>query len=182
MNTAINFSPRSFLKGLTSNGPAVEYANQLMLYGQFVGDWLAETTEYAADGSVTQSRWDIRFDWVLEGRAIQDLWITPVRNGKEVGWSEQGNRYSTTLRIYDPKIDAWHIIWTNPPSGYVTHQLARKVGDEIVQIADIDASGSLTRWVYRNITSDTFQWCNERSIDQGKSWRLTQEMRASRIR
>jgi len=80
MDTAIISNPRSFLEGLTANGPAAEYADQLMLYGQFVGDWLAETVEFAADGTVTHSQWDIRFDWVLEGRAIQDLWITPVRN------------------------------------------------------------------------------------------------------
>lgn len=169
-----------FLRGLAASGPAAEYAEQLMLYGQFVGDWLAETTELMADGTVVPSRWDIRFDWVLEGRAIQDLWISPVREGRNVGWSESGNRYSTTLRVYDPKIDAWHIIWVNPPNGYITRQLARKVGNEIVQIADIDASGSLVRWVYRDITRDSFRWCNERSVDQGNSWRLVQEMRASR--
>lgn len=175
-------SATTFLAGLASSGPAAEYAEQLMLYGQFVGDWLAEASEYGADGSVIRSRWDIRFDWVLEGRAIQDLWITPVRNGTEVGWAAPGNRYSTTLRMYDPAIDAWHIIWVNPPGGYVTRQLARKVGDEIVQMADIDASGSLIRWVYRDIAADSFRWCNERSMDGGKSWRLTQEMRARRIR
>lgn len=182
MDTAIDVIRRTFLEGLSCSGPAVEYADQLMLYGQFVGDWLAEATEYAADGSVTKSRWDIRFDWVLEGRAIQDIWITPVRDGRKVGWLEPGNRYSTTLRVYDPRIDAWHIVWINPPGGYVVRQLARKVGDEIIQLADVDASGSLRRWVYRDIASNSFRWCNEKSIDQGKSWLLTQEMHASRVR
>lgn len=181
MDSVFNSNPCSFLEGLTGNGPAAEYADRLMLYGQFVGDWLGEMAEFGPDGAVTMSRWDIRFDWVLEGRAIQDLWITPVREGREVSWSEPGNRYSTTLRVYDPKIDAWHIIWINPPSGYITRQLARKVGDEIIQVADVDDSGSLTRWVYRDITPESFRWCNERSVDQGKSWRLVQEMRAKRL-
>lgn len=181
MDTAISSNPRSFLEGLAANGPAAEYADQLMLYGQFVGDWLGEMTEFAPDGTITKSRWDIRFDWVLEGRAIQDLWITPVREGRKVGWSESGNRYSTTLRVYDPKIDAWHIIWINPPGGYITRQLARKVGDEIIQVGDVDASGSLIRWVYRDITRESFRWCNERSVDQGKNWQLVQEMRAKRL-
>lgn len=182
MNTKINTYPHSFLQKLTASAPATEYADQLMLYGQFVGDWLAEATEYAQDGTCIHSRWFICFDWVLEGRAIQDLWITPIRNGGEVGWSEAGNRYSTTLRIYDPKIDAWHIIWTNPPSGYVTRQLARKVGDEIIQFADTNATGLLTRWVYRDITPDSFRWCNERSVDQGVTWKQVQEIRACRQR
>jgi hypothetical protein len=180
MDTAISSNPRTFLEGLASKRPAAEYADQLMLYGQFVGDWLAETTEFAADGTLTHSHWDIRFDWVLEGRAIQDLWITPPREGKEVSWSQVGNRYSTTIRIYDPEIDAWHIIWINPPSGNITRQLARRVGDEIIQLSGVDPAGSMTRWVYRDITRDSFHWCNERSTDQGKTWRLVQEMRAKR--
>lgn len=175
-------SRSSFLEGLIASGPAPEHADKLMLYGQFVGDWRAETSEYAPDGTVTRSHWDIRFDWVLEGRAIQDLWITPVRDERTIVWTEPGNRYSTTLRIYDPAIDAWHIIWINPPGAYITRQLARKVGDEIIQMAPLDPSGSLTRWVYRDITADSFRWCNEKSNDQGASWRLIQEMRAKRVR
>jgi hypothetical protein len=120
-------------------GPAVEHRDALMLYGQFVGEWATETTEFGIDGSTHTSRWDVRFDWVLEGRAIQDLWITPPRQEAEVAWHDPGNRYSTTLRVYDPRIDAWHIVWINPPSATIVRQLGRKVGDEIVQLADIDA-------------------------------------------
>src|SRR6185312_4057831 len=107
----------SFIEGLLSPGPAIEHRDALMLYGQFVGDWRTETTEWQADGSAMESCWDVRFQWVLEGRAIQDLWITPPRTKQPVPWSAAGNRYSTTLRIYDPRIDAWHIIWINPPTG-----------------------------------------------------------------
>lgn len=182
MDAKTDALPCGFLQGLAASGPACEYASELMLYGQFVGDWVGEASEFSDDGAVTHSRWDIRFDWVLEGRAIQDLWITPVRNGRGVGWSEAGNRYSTTLRIYDPKIAAWHILWVNPPAAYVTRQLARKVGNEIIQLADTDSSGLLTRWVYRDITPDSFRWCNERSADHGTTWQLRQEIRAQRRR
>ena len=151
-----------------------------MLYGQFVGDWITETTEWLPDGSIRSSQWDVRFQWVLEGRAIQDLWITPPRSGKAVAWAAEGNRYSTTLRIYDPAIDAWHIIWANPPGATVLRQLARRVGDEIVQIGEMDAKGTMSRWVYRDITPGSFRWCNERSSDNGISWQLVQEMRALR--
>ncbi|HVN48247.1 MAG TPA: hypothetical protein VMU30_05430 [Bacteroidota bacterium] len=171
----------SFAEGLVSQQPAVEYADKLMLYGQFVGDWVAETVEYPDDGDIKHSQWDIRFAWVLEGRAIQDLWITPVRNEKHIGWSEPGNRYSTTMRIYDPKIDAWHILWINPPGGIVVRQIGRKVGNDIVQVGEIDAKGFQSRWVYRDITPNSFRWCNERTIDQGITWKLMQEMKAKRV-
>ena len=52
-----------------------------MLYGQFVGDWRTRTTAYLADGTQEHTEWDVRFSWVLEGRAVQDLWITPPARG-----------------------------------------------------------------------------------------------------
>lgn len=172
---------RSFVDGLIAKEPAAEHREALMLYGQFVGDWLTDTIEWHSDGSVHHSHWDIRFEWVLEGRAIQDLWIAPVRSGAPVAWAEPGNRYSTTLRIYDPGIAAWHILWANPPSGAILRQLGRKVGEEIVQIGDVEADGAITRWVYRDIESQSFRWCREQSSDNGASWLLRQEMRARRV-
>jgi len=176
----INHTRSRFAEGLISKEPATEYTDRLMLYGQFVGDWIADTIEYADDGSVKQSNWDIRFDWILEGRAIQDLWITPIRGNNIIGWHEPGNRYSTAIRIYDPKIDAWHILWINPPNGIIIRQVGRKVGNEIIQIGETDDSENQSRWVYRDITPDSFRWCNEKTVDQGNTWKLIQEMRAKR--
>lgn len=171
---------KSFAAGLIADGPAPEYRDALMLYGQFVGDWRADAIEIAPDGSETSSQWDVRFDWVLEGRAIQDLWITPVRGAERHSWHEPGNRYSTTLRIYDPRIDAWHILWINPPGGSLIRQIGRRVGSEIIQAGGVEASAELVRWIYRDITPGAFHWRHERSSDNGVSWRLVQHMRATR--
>ena len=170
----------TFAQGLISKGPIQENQKELMLYGQFVGDWIADTIEYLEDGNIKYSKWDIRFDWVLEGRAIQDLWISPLRDKDEVNLDKEGNRYSTTLRIYDPNISGWHIIWVNPPSGIIVHQTGRLIGNEIVQIGEVDKFGHQTRWVYRDITHNSFRWCNEKTYDNGNSWKLLQEMNAKR--
>jgi len=49
-----------------------------------------------------EARGEIHAGWVLQGRAIQDVWIFP------------GAFYGTTLRVYDPGLDAWHILWSDP--------------------------------------------------------------------
>jgi hypothetical protein len=170
----------TFADGLLADGPAPEYANALHTYGQFVGDWMTETRAFGVDGSVETTKWDVRFAWVLEGRAIQDLWITPPRAATAISWHQPGNRFGTTLRVYDPALDAWHILWVNPSSGTILRQLGRRLGDEIVQLGQPDASGALTRWVFRDITADRFRWCNEQSTDGGASWTLVQEMHAQR--
>lgn len=45
----------------------------------------------------------------------------------------------------------------------------------------IEADGTIHRWVYRDITPETFRWCRERSSDHGASWKLRQEMLARRV-
>lgn len=84
---------------------------KLMLFGQFVGRWEAEAQAFLPDATVRKHYWQIRFDWALEDRAIQDLGITPPRGGPNVGKSERwgpfDNQYGTTIRVYDPKTDAW---------------------------------------------------------------------------
>src|SRR2546425_5180290 len=48
----------------------------------------------------------------LEGRAVQDVWIVPSRSARQApGVSAPGILYGTTLRVYDPRSDLWHIIW-----------------------------------------------------------------------
>jgi len=89
-----------------------------MLYGQFVGNWEANAGWHLPDGTICQ-HWQVHFDWVLEGCAIQDVWITPPRHGphsteQSEPWGEFGNQYGTTVRVYDPKIDAWHVTYIDP--------------------------------------------------------------------
>ena len=74
------------------------------------------------DGTTAHGpRGEIHFGWVLEGRAIQDVWILP------------GVFYGTTLRVYDPGLDAWHILWSDPVKQYYTRQIGRARGHDIVQ-------------------------------------------------
>jgi len=54
------------------------------------------------DGTTHRGRGEVHAGWVLDGRAIQDVWILP------------GLFYGTTLRVYDPGLDAWHILWHDP--------------------------------------------------------------------
>jgi hypothetical protein len=157
----------SFVDALTSDGPAADRPGKMQLYGWLIGRWTMDATVYLDDGNRHQGNGEIYFAWALEGRAIQDVWILP------------GVFYGTTLRVYDPNIDAWHILWSDPVRQFYTRQIGRAQGDDIVQLGENDA-GETVRWSFRDIKPDSFRWTGERSRDKGRSWQPQAQFLARR--
>jgi hypothetical protein len=158
----------SFVDLLLSDGPAADRADKMALYGWLIGAWEMDAVVHADDGQRHTGRGQIRFAWALEGRAIQDVWILP------------GIFYGTTLRIYDPALDAWHIIWSDPVRQYYARQIGRAQGADIVQMGKTD-TGVPTRWSFTDITRDSFRWLGERSLDGEASCQLQAEFLARRL-
>jgi hypothetical protein len=169
---------------LGADGPAPAHADKLNLYGQFVGDWETEVFTYPPDGSRHQGRGEIHFDWILEGRAIQDVWLIPRRAERRADGPVlplAGNWYGTTIRAYDPALDAWRIFWIDPATNSYRQQIGRPQGADIVQQGTTD-TGALSRWTFTEITPQSFHWKAEASLDQGASWRLFVAVFARRTR
>lgn len=173
------FNSSSFAEALHSDGPAAGLAEKLNLYGRFVGGWTFDATRHLDDGQVLTGRGEVHFGWVLEGRAIQDVWILPARNSGAQSSLGKWTFYGTTLRVYDPGVDAWHIFWSDPRTQYYSRQLGRAEGDTIVQ-QGADGTGASVRWSFSRITEDSFRWLGERSQDDGATWRLEVEFLARR--
>ena len=157
-----------FMTALRSSGPAADRADKMTLYGRFVGSWSMAATVYPDDGSRHEAPGEIYFSWVLEGRAIQDVWILP------------GVFCGTTLRVYDPAIDAWRILWSDPLRQFYARQIGRAEGNDIVQYGTNDAGDTL-RWSFTEIGADSFRWTGERSRDGGKTWQLQADFLARRV-
>ncbi|MCV9941013.1 hypothetical protein OIU35_32070 [Boseaceae bacterium BT-24-1] len=96
-------------------------------------------------------------------------------------WSLPGFFHGTTLRIYDPGQDAWHIRWNDPVKQYYTHQIGRAEGRDIVQHGKLE-DGTAIRWRFTKITPDSFHWIGDQSHDGGTSWRVQADFRAKRIK
>ena len=159
---------RSFDEALHAPGPDPAHAAQLALYGQFVGDWTLEASMHEADGSVRHGTGEVHFAWVLEGRAVQDVWIV------------HGVFYGTTLRIYDPGLDAWRILWNDPMRQVFARQMGRPSLEGILQEGESE-EGVKLRWTFTEITPRSFRWRGEREAESGKGWRLQHEYRVTRI-
>jgi hypothetical protein len=156
--------------------PDPALADKLQLFGQFVGGWDVAVTNHRPDGSSKTIPAEWHFAWALGGRAIQDVWIAPSRAERVSGGDGE---WGATLRFYDEAIDAWRSTWIGPRNRVVMPFLARSVGDEIVLEGSFE-EGVLTRWIFSEITPDSFSWRAVDSKDDGESWSLLQEMKARR--
>ena len=156
------------LAALHADGPAPDRAGKMGLYAFLVGSWTMEGFALRADGTQHKDRGEIHAGWVLEGRAIQDVWIFPTAF------------HGSTLRIYDPGLDAWHILWSDPLKQYYTRQLGRAAGNDIVQEGRAE-NGDIVRWRFIERTNDKFRWLGERSDPSGNNFKLQAEFFARRV-
>jgi hypothetical protein len=177
----MNISSDELISVLHAEKPAPDRAEKLQLYGRFIGHWDAKIIVHAADGVSHQGSGEIHFGWILEGRAIQDVWMIPRLSERPNAppLPVAGNWYGTTLRIYDPNIDAWRIYWIDPATNSFRQQIGRQRGDDIVQQGKTE-SGALSRWSFTKITPNSFHWLGESSAGLDNSWRLGAEVLAQR--
>lgn len=155
-----------FINALISPAPA-DRAEKMKLYGWLIGDWVFDAVVHKDDSATHVGKGEIHFVWALGGRAIIDVWILP------------GLFYGSTLRVYDPAIDAWHIHWSDPLKQFYTRQIGRAQGADIVQIGDM-GNGVYLRWRFSEIASGFFRWTGERSLDSGTTWHLQADFKARR--
>ena len=160
--------------GLEANQPFPGLKEKLALFGQFVGDWdILEDRYLQPDGTWAVSRGELHWRWILDGKAVQDVWsFTEQKTGNPI---PEG----TTVRFYDKKIDAWHSVWISPNQGVVKTFIARRVGEEIV-LEGKSTDGHPVKWIFSEIRPDSFRWRSEETRDNGETWTMREEMRIRR--
>jgi hypothetical protein len=179
--SAVQTVTDNFAALLHTSGRSREIDESEDAYGWLVGSWELEVLHYkTVDVSSRHIKGEAHFGWVLEGRAIQDVWIMPRPADRKPDSDRTNNMYGTTLRVWDPAIQAWRIRWMNPVTGHEERQTGRKVGDDIVQVG-VRLDGTPTRWRFTEITPDSFHWIGEALEPDGKTWKLEGEFRARRL-
>ena len=171
----------SFADVLHAAGPDESLDSKLALYAWLVGHWQFDVTSILEDGTTHAGQGEIFAGWVLQGRAIQDVWMIPRLKDRKPDMEQMpgtGNWFGTTLRIYDPNLDAWRILWNDPVTHFATQQTGRARGRDIVQEGP-DPRGGAMRWIFTEIERDWFHWTAEHSAD-ASNWRKIVDIRARR--
>ena len=170
----------SFHEALAAGGRAPAIPESADAYGWLIGSWDLDVRRYwGLDVTAQRIKGEIHFGWVLEGRAVQDVWIMPRRPDRTGDVDKTRNMYGTTLRAWDSTIQAWRITWVNPAGDHHEQQIGRRVGKDVVQIGT-RPNGTVTRWTFTEIAADSFRWLGEALEPDGKTWRLEGEFRATR--
>jgi hypothetical protein len=164
---------------LATTGRSHEVPEGMDAYGWLVGSWELDVVGYDDEGRIIHTVGEAHFARVLEGRAVQDVFINPRRSDRGPESPKFANWFGTTIRIYDPSIQAWRVNWFNPHDGVRAELIGRRRGSEIVQEGKFP-DGTPIRWTFSEIAEDSFRWRGERLEPDGKAWRLQVEFRAKR--
>lgn len=177
---ASNEASHAFLSALAAPGRAADIDEADDVYGWLVGSWSLEVLRYrgvdlAGQGMMAETH----FSWILEGRAIGDVWIMPAR-GARPPQDPAMNMYGITLRHWDSQLRAWRVEWCNPARDHRETQIGRRVGADIVQTG-ARPNGQATRWRFTEIEQDRFHWIGEALDIDGDTWRVEGEFLATRV-
>ena len=145
------------ITALASTNPNPSMGNEARTFDRFVGTWDCDFSFHLDDGSVRHQRGELLFGWILDRRAVQDIWIT----------------------FFDTALKQWRVIFVGPQFNYAVNTQGKLEGDRIV-LEGTDSDGLPIRWSFNEMKPDSFVWRGEKSREGGKTWKLDEEHHMTR--
>jgi hypothetical protein len=159
MTTVSSTSPADVLAELmVSDGPRPEFADAFTPFAPLIGSWQLDVAYYDDEGNVvreTKGEW--HFAWALDGRAVADVWIAPSRAQRAV---DGDGEWGLTIRLFDPELNAFRSTWLGPKHAVVMTFIGYP-GDASITLEAREPKAHRTRWIFTDITAQSFHWRNE---------------------
>lgn len=129
-----------------------------------IGEWDCATRFMGPDGSYTEGHATWIGEYILDGFAIQDHWISPQPNGKTY--------HGINIRSFNPTLGKWECRWLPQSTLEWKHFTAEKVGDTMVMLGHgTNARGEyLDRNTFYDIGDTSWSWRKDWSYDDGATW------------
>ena len=160
---------RDLVTALEASSPNASLGDQAEVLGRLVGTWDVEYTDFDKDGKAIHRTGEFIVSWVMDGRALQDLWIVnPSGTRKE-------REVYTYLHYFEPKSRTWHATFVDPEHGSVAGFTGSATGNDRFVLATHDLGSEETRWSFNDIRPDSVIFRDEASGDGGKTWKLRSE-------
>jgi hypothetical protein len=168
--------PLDLTAALKATSPNPALADQAQVLSRIVGAWDVQYTDFAKDGTATHRTGEFIVEWIMDGRAVQDLWIVDPS-----GTRKQREVY-TDLHWYDAKAGTWRATFVDPEHGSIARFTGGPVGNDRYVLETSDLGSKRSRWSWNDIRADSFVWRDESSNDDGKTWKLQSEYQMTRRR
>src|ERR1041385_6399903 len=143
------------IKSLGASSPHPSLGDQAHAFDWLVGSWDCDYGFHRDDGSVQHKKGELLAGWILDGRAVQDIFVSYATEG------EKDRRLGTTIRFFDTALKQWRIVFISPQFNYVVTVQGRSVGDRIV-LRGVDTDGAPIRWSFHDIKPGSFVWRGEK--------------------
>lgn len=127
------------------------------IFGKFIGKWSLDLTIINTNGTKLSYTGEWHFHRILQGRAIQDIWMVPGLTGQN---HSEFHEYGTTIRTFNTNTNTWKAVWFGP----IQNQLfVFDVEDKIDQIVLTQVNNPIwdMKWIFFDISSTTFKWKSE---------------------
>jgi len=159
---------------LQATGPNPSLGGQAKVLSQLVGTWDVEYTDFMKDGTTLHRTGEFKVGWIMDGRALQDLWIVDP-------WGKHKDReVYTEVHYFDAKSRTWHATFVDPQNGSTARFTASEVANDHLVLESNELDSGLTRWSFNDIRPDSFTWRDVGSSDGGKTWKLRAEYHMKR--
>lgn len=162
-----------FITALCSNARNERIPEEYDFFGCLIGEWNIVWNDHLEDVKPRRVKGEWIFSRVLDGTAVQDLFIVPSREERLID-KQPDAEYGTTLRIFNPETMVWDIFYGC--MGEAIRLTARKVGEEIILTEDTTEK---MRCVFSDIATSSFLWRKERMTENGE-WQTVAKVTAER--
>ena len=159
-----------FIKALHYDKKDPRIPEEYDFFGALVGEWNIEWVDHLEADEPRRVKGEWIFSWVLEGTAIQDVFIVPSRS-ERLQNKQPDAEYGTTLRIFNPRSSTWDIFYGC--RGEAIRLTARRADDEIILTENTTEE---MRYVFSQITSTSFKWRKELKNASGKWYVIAKVM------
>ena len=152
-----------FINALCSNTINERISEEYDFFGSLIGEWDIVWNDHLEDAEPRRVKGEWIFSRVLDGTAVQDIFIVPSRS-ERLRDKQLDAEYGTTLRIYNPQTMAWDVFYGC--MGEAIRLTARKVEEEIILTENTTRK---MRYVFSDIKSSSFLWRKER-MNENDEW------------
>ena len=142
-------------------------------FAPLIGDWDFDYYDQYDKDKPRHVKGEWIFRRILEGAGIEDMFICPSRVERITNPQPDGE-YGVAIRMFNPHTKVYDMVYTT--FGFMTRVTFGKENSMLVGKPDYDKNA---RWVFREITENTFHWQNITIMENG-DWRINVNVYAKR--